>query len=132
MDFFEQQEAARKRTGRLALLVALAVVATVLMTCLAVCFAWTLCVFLDDAQNTNDFWAVFRSTAVETSVGFMSAFTTLAVVSCAFLWRHHTLRRGGAAVAEAMVSSCSVPLEMVGVEDTCICEAITTTGRCCT
>ncbi len=102
MDFFEQQEAARKRTGRLALLVVLAVAATVLMTCLAVCFAWTLCVFLDDAQNTNDFWAVFRSTAVETSVGFMSAFTTLAVVSCAFLWRHHTLRRGGAAVAEAM------------------------------
>ncbi len=102
MDFFEQQEAARKRTGRLAFLVILAVAATVLMTCLAVCFAWTLCVFLNDAQNTNDFWALFRSTAVETSVGFLSAFATLAVVSCAFLWRHHTLRRGGAAVAEAM------------------------------
>ena len=102
MDFFEQQEVARKRTGRLAFLVVLAVIATVLMTCLAVCFAWTLCVFLNDAQNTNDFWALFRSTAVETSVGFMSAFATLAVVSCAFLWRHHTLRRGGAAVAEAM------------------------------
>ena len=102
MDFFEQQEAARKRTGRLAFLVILAVAATVLMTCLAVCFAWTLCVFLNDAQNTNDFWALFRSTAVETSVGFLSAFATLVVVSCAFLWRHHTLRRGGAAVAEAM------------------------------
>ena len=102
MDFFEQQEAARKRTGRLTLLVILAVAATVLMTCLAVCFVWTLCVFLDDAQNTNDFWAVFCSTAVETSVGSVSAFATLAIVACAFLWRHHTLRRGGAAVAEAM------------------------------
>ncbi|MBR0056822.1 MAG: M48 family metallopeptidase [Kiritimatiellae bacterium] len=102
MDFFEQQEAARKRTGRLVLLVSLAVAATVLMTCLAVCFAWTLAVFLADAQNANDFWAVFRSIAVETSVGVISALATLVVVSCAFLWRHHTLRRGGAAVAEAM------------------------------
>ena len=102
MDFFEQQEAARKRTGRLALLVALAVIATVLMTCLAVCFAWTLCVFLNDAQNTNDFWALFRATAVNSSIGVVSALATLTVVFCAFLWRHHALRRGGAAVAEAM------------------------------
>ena len=102
MDFFEQQEAARKRTGRLAFLVVLAVAATVLMTCLAVCFAWTLAVFLSDAQNTNDFWALFRSIAVETSVGVTSAFATLVIVFFAFLWRHQTLRRGGAAVAEAM------------------------------
>ncbi len=102
MDFFEQQEAARKRTGRLALLVVLAVLATVLMTSLAVCFAWTLGLFLADAQNTGDFWALFRATAVNSSVGVVSAFATLAIAFCAFLWRHHALRRGGAAVAEAM------------------------------
>ncbi len=102
MDFFEQQEAARRRTGRLALLVALAVAATALATCLAVCFAWTLGVFLADAQNTPDFRAVFRATALESPVGAVSALVTLAVVFFAFLWRHHTLGRGGAAIAEAM------------------------------
>ena len=102
MDFFVQQEAARRRTGRLVLLVALAVCATVLMTALAVCFAWTLGLFLTDIQNTNDFWALFRAIAAKTSIGATSALVTLVVVSCAFLWRRHTLHRGGAAIAEAM------------------------------
>ncbi len=101
MDFFAQQEAARKRTTRLTLLVALAVLATALTTSLAICFALSLRRFLSDLDGDCDFREIFREMTAMPILGSLT-FLAFAVIALAFFRRNHSLRNGGPAIAAAM------------------------------
>lgn len=94
MDFFSAQDRARRSSGRLVWLLALAVLGLIAAAALAV--AVVVAVF--DGQSGADPLA----RALEPKLLGGVALVVLAVVTLGILLRHRQLRAGGAAVAEAL------------------------------
>ncbi|MBB3184750.1 Zn-dependent protease with chaperone function [Halomonas fontilapidosi] len=95
MDFFTAQDRARRLTGRLILLLALAIVVLIGITSLVVALA---VVFLDGASFTGETLA--RALQPQLLAGV--AMVVILVVGLGSLIRHLQLRAGGSAVAEAL------------------------------
>ncbi|PRY72796.1 M48 family metallopeptidase [Halomonas ventosae] len=95
MDFFTAQDRARRLTGRLVLLLVLAVVALIVVTSLVVALAVVL---LDGAPFAGD--PLARALQPRLQVGV--ATVVILVVGLGSLVRHLQLRAGGSAVAEAL------------------------------
>lgn len=95
MDFFTAQDRARRLTGRLVLLLGLAVVALIVVTSVVVALAVVL---LDGGPFTGE--PLSRALQPRLLVGVATA--VLLVVGLGSLVRHLQLRAGGSAVAEAL------------------------------
>ncbi|WFM72347.1 M48 family metallopeptidase [Halomonas sp. CKK8] len=95
MDFFTAQDRARRLTGRLVLLLVLAVVALIVVTSVVVALAVVL---LDGAPFAGD--PLARALQPRLLVGVATA--VILVVGLGSLVRHLQLRAGGSAVAEAL------------------------------
>ncbi|ERS89540.1 M48 family metalloprotease [Halomonas sp. PBN3] len=96
MDFFTAQDRARRLSGRLVLLLLLAVVALVVLTCVLV--AVTVVVLNPERMGAGD----PLTAALEPRLFAMVAGGVVAVVVLGGLVRHLQLRAGGSAVAEAL------------------------------
>lgn len=95
MDFFEQQQRARRKTALMVFLFLLAVAAIVLAVDLVLAVAWTA-VFLD----TGLFESMNPRERVPPQVYLGGAIAALAVIAAGSLYRMLQLSQGGAAVAE--------------------------------
>lgn len=95
MDFFTAQDRARRLTGRLVLLLGLAVVALIVVSSVVVALAVVL---LDGAPFAGD--PLARALQPRLLVGVATA--VILVVGLGSLVRHLQLRAGGSAVAEAL------------------------------
>lgn len=101
MDFFTAQDQARRKTGRLVVLLVLAVVALIAVTTLAIAITLQL---MDGAQsaaqsNLAD-QGMLSALSVELVAGV--AIVVLVIVVLGGLFKQRQLRRGGRAVAEAL------------------------------
>ena len=92
MDFFEHQEVARKRTGRLVVLFALAVLGIIALVYLAVAFAMGL------GSSSPEASAIYLDV---TLLLVVSAIVSL-VVGLSSVGKIASLRSGGAAVASTL------------------------------
>ena len=90
MDFFESQDAARKKTGRLVFLFVLAVVSIIVSVYVVVSVAFLFTTETEEAR----LWHPGLFLAVVTA--------TVAVVACGSLYKMAQLRGGGRVVAEAL------------------------------
>ena len=90
MDFFESQDAARKKTGRLVFLFVLAVVSIIVSVYVVVSVALLFTTETEEAR----LWHPGLFMAVVTA--------TVAVVACGSLYKMAQLRGGGRVVAEAL------------------------------
>lgn len=100
MDFFTAQDQARRKTGRLVVLLVLAVLALIVVTTLAVAVALYLMGGQSSAQADLSAQGVLSALSVELVAGV--AVAVLAVVVLGGLFKRSQLRRGGRAVAEAL------------------------------
>ncbi len=93
MDFFEQQDRARRNSARLILLMVLAVVSLIALTSLALVLVWQ---FLGGNLFSNGI-----ASGLWQLVGLVSLLV-IAVVLCGSLYKHFSLSSGGRAVAEQL------------------------------
>ncbi|QJQ95324.1 MULTISPECIES: M48 family metallopeptidase [Halomonadaceae] len=101
VDFFGAQERAKRYTGRLILLMALALISLIVMASLAV----SLVLVLADGTTGQGQQAIDAETfasALDPRLLGTTALAVLAVVVLGSLFKHMQLRAGGRAVAEAM------------------------------
>lgn len=95
MDFFEQQAQARKKTGYLYMLMALAVATLIAISCIVV--AWTIQLGEPVTHPVWKFWLIIPERLLALIVGGI-----LFVIVSASGFEYLKLRSGGAAVAEAL------------------------------
>ncbi|MCC5903787.1 MAG: M48 family metallopeptidase [Halomonas sp.] len=101
MDFFTAQDHARRKTGRLVVLLILAVLALIVVTTLVIALTLHLMGENHSAAQTNlSAQGVWSALSVELVVGV--AIAVLVVVVLGGLFKQHQLSRGGRAVAEAL------------------------------
>lgn len=100
MDFFTAQDQARRNTGRLVVLLVLAVLALIVVTTLAIAVALYLMGDQTTAQADLSAQGMLSTLSIELVVGV--AIGVLAVVVLGGLFKRSQLRRGGRAVAEAL------------------------------
>ncbi|CAN0557218.1 unnamed protein product, partial [Ectocarpus sp. 12 AP-2014] len=101
MDFFTAQDQARRKTGRLVILLVLAVVALIVVATLAIAITLQL---MDGgqpvAQSSLADQGILSALSIELVAGV--AMAVLAIVVLGSLFKRSQLRRGGRAVAEAL------------------------------
>lgn len=100
MDFFTAQDQARRKTGRLVVLLVLAVLALIVVTSLAIAVALYLMGDQTTAQADLSAQGMLSTLSIELVAGV--AIGVLAVVVLGGLFKRSQLRRGGRAVAEAL------------------------------
>nr|WP_298059202.1 M48 family metallopeptidase [uncultured Halomonas sp.] len=100
MDFFTAQDQARRKTGRLVVLLVLAVLALIVVTTLAIAVALYLMGDQTTAQADLSAQGMLSTLSIELVAGV--AIGVLAVVVLGGLFKRSQLRRGGRAVAEAL------------------------------
>ncbi|EHJ91509.1 M48 family metallopeptidase [Vreelandella boliviensis] len=100
MDFFTAQDNARRKTGRLVVLLVLAVLALIVVTTLAIAVAFYL--MGDQSTAQADLSAQGMLSALSIELVFGVAIGVLAVVVLGGLFKRSQLGRGGRAVAEAL------------------------------
>ena len=94
MNFFEQQEQARRKTGLLVFYFALAVVLIVIAVDLIVLFAWRM--------QSSSIREAIAPQATNNTILILTTIGTLALIGIATLWKIVSLSSGGRAVAEMM------------------------------
>ena len=100
MDFFTAQDRARRKTGRLVVLMVLAVIALITVTTLAIAIALHLMGGQSATQTNLSTQGVWSALSIELVSGV--AIGVLAVVVLGGLFKRSQLRRGGRVVAEAL------------------------------
>lgn len=100
MDFFTAQDRARRNTGRLVVLMVLAVIALITVTTLAIAIALHLMGGQSATQTNLSTQGVWSALSIELVSGV--AIGVLAVVVLGGLFKRSQLRRGGRVVAEAL------------------------------
>lgn len=113
MDFFEHQDAARKRTGRLAALFLCAVFGIVLAVYLAASLIYEGVLIADDRQDGNEHRTAatqpHRPTLWHPGLLLVVAPATLAVIALGSLAKIAELRGGGRVVAESLGAALVPP-----------------------
>ena len=100
MDFFTAQDNARRKTGRLVVLMVLAVLALIAVTTLAITIALHLMGEQSATQTNLSAQGMWSALSIELVTGV--AIAVLAVVVLGGLFKRSQLRRGGRVVAEAL------------------------------
>ncbi|MGP9768056.1 M48 family metallopeptidase [Halomonas sp. AOP13-D3-9] len=100
MDFFTAQDNARRKTGRLVILMVLAVLALITVTTLAIAIALHLMGEQSATQTNLSAQGMWSALSIELVIGV--AIAVLAVVVLGGLFKRSQLRRGGRVVAEAL------------------------------
>jgi Zn-dependent protease with chaperone function len=100
MDFFTAQDHARRKTGRLVVLMVLAVLALIVVTTLAIAIALHLMGEQSAIQTNLAAQGMWSALSIELVIGV--AIAVLAVVVLGGLFKRSQLRRGGRVVAEAL------------------------------
>jgi len=100
MDFFTAQDHARRKTGRLVVLMVLAVLALIVVTTLAIAIALHLMGQQSATQTNLSAQGMWSALSIELVIGV--AIAVLAVVVLGGLFKRSQLRRGGRVVAEAL------------------------------
>ncbi|MBT2788221.1 MULTISPECIES: M48 family metallopeptidase [unclassified Halomonas] len=100
MDFFTAQDNARRKTGRLVVLMVLAVLALIVVTTLAIAITLHLMGEQSATQTNLPTPGLWSALSIELVIGV--AIAVLAVVVLGGLFKRSQLRRGGRVVAEAL------------------------------
>ncbi|MDQ7734434.1 M48 family metallopeptidase [Halomonas sp. SpR1] len=100
MDFFTAQDNARRKTGRLVVLMVLAVLALIVVTTLAIAIALHLMGEQSATQTNLPTPGLWSALSIELVIGV--AIAVLAVVVLGGLFKRSQLKRGGRVVAEAL------------------------------
>lgn len=100
MDFFTAQDHARRKTGRLVVLLVLAVLALIVVTTLAIAIVLHLMGEQSATQTNLSAQGMWSALSIELVTGV--AIAVLAVVVLGGLFKRSQLRRGGRVVAEAL------------------------------